>query len=417
MWLLDGFFDILNSIWQYRFFDNEYVNKIFSGAIIVAGSWLIVKVMIELIMNHIVKNDGRDSPLSIYKGIIIAIVMMFLITPLFSFGHQVSTSLTNAVITTSGMDKSQNKNEGTISKALVRAMVYENEMDAKDIDNLVKNWKTIDITKKEGGFAGIGDVYKYSVNLFMLVVVSILTIFLLFFVAIQMAKRVMELALFKIIGPFCCTGLTNSHSNSFQTWTKSAMGLFLITVVQYVSLGLMINMFGSAISENGTMAGLFLMIGALLFIISTPTIVSSLLGQQSGLMTGFGDIQSMMAMGMGVKAGIGVASGALASGVSVVPKGAGYISGLGQQFQNYKSEGSSNLGAFGKTAFSEATRPFTSAYQKMANHYNGAKTTESSPFRFNTSNPYQNPHSIQFNPIRNQYQEQSGNDLNNGRWY
>lgn len=421
LWLLDGFFDVLNDIWQYKFFDNEYVNKIFSGALIVAGTWLMLKVMIELIMNHIVKNDGRDSPLSIYKGVVLAIVMMFLITPLFNFGYQVSTSLTNAVITTSGMNTSQSKNESTISKALIRAMVYEDEMDADDIDYLVEHWKKTNITKKEGGFAGIGDVYTYSVNLFMLVVVSILTVFLLFFVAIQMAKRVMELALFKIIGPFCCTGLTNSNSNSFQTWTKSTMGLFLITVVQYVSLGLMINMFGSAITDNGLIAGVFLIIGALLFIISTPTMVSSLLGQQSGLMTGFGDIQSMMAIGHGVKAGLGVATGALASGVSVIPKGAGYISGVTEQFKSYKDNGSSTIGAMGKTAFSEASKPFVSAYNKAVNgfqnNFNGAKTTGSSPFSMNTSNPYQNPHSVQFNPLRSQYQEQTGNESNNGRWY
>ena len=55
MWLLDGFFDIIDKIWRYKFFDNEYVNKIFGGAVIVACSWLILKVIIELIMNYIVK--------------------------------------------------------------------------------------------------------------------------------------------------------------------------------------------------------------------------------------------------------------------------------------------------------------------------------------------------------------------------
>ena len=82
LWLLDGFFSIIDKIWRYQFFNNEYVNKIFSGAIIVACSWLILKVVIELIMNYIVKNDNRGSPLSIYRGVILAITMMFLIGPL-----------------------------------------------------------------------------------------------------------------------------------------------------------------------------------------------------------------------------------------------------------------------------------------------------------------------------------------------
>lgn len=29
LWLLDGFFDIIDKIWRYKFFDNEYVNKIY----------------------------------------------------------------------------------------------------------------------------------------------------------------------------------------------------------------------------------------------------------------------------------------------------------------------------------------------------------------------------------------------------
>ena len=74
LWLLDGLFGILNNIWRYKFFDNEYVTKIFNGAIIVACSWLTLKVIIELIMNYIVKDEERSSPLSVYRGIVLAIV-------------------------------------------------------------------------------------------------------------------------------------------------------------------------------------------------------------------------------------------------------------------------------------------------------------------------------------------------------
>ena len=52
LWLLDGFFDVLDTIWRFKFFDNEYVNKVFSASIIVACSWLVLKVVIELIMNY-----------------------------------------------------------------------------------------------------------------------------------------------------------------------------------------------------------------------------------------------------------------------------------------------------------------------------------------------------------------------------
>jgi hypothetical protein len=411
LYLLDGFFDIIDGIWRYRFFDNEYVNKIFGGAVIVACSWLVLKVVLELIMNYIVKNEGKGSPLTIYRGIVLAIVMMFLVTPLFQFGHNVSTALTDAVIEVSGMGSGDQ--ETTISNALVRSMVYKDEMYDDDVDYLVSNWKNVDINATEGGVIGIGDVYLYSLNFFMLIVLSVVTIFLLFFVAIQMAKRVMEIALFKIIAPFCCTSLTTGQSKAFETWTKSTMGLFLITVVQFICIGLLLNMFGSAIQDNGTLTGIFLIVGALLFIISTPTIISSLLGQQSGMMTAFGDMQSLMALGQGVNAGINVAKGGLASGVSVIPKTAGHLSGVKDQFNNFKAGGSSTMGALGKTALSEASRPFVTSYQKalasMSKNYNDSKAKGTNPFGLDTSNPFKNPHSIQFNPIRNQYQNQNNN--------
>ena len=309
MWLLDSFFDIIDKIWRYKFFDNEYVDKIFGGAIIVACSWLVLKVIIELIMNYIIKNEERSSPLSVYRGIVLAIVMMFLITPLFQFGHNISTALTDSVIQVSGMNSSKNS-ENSISKAIIRSMVYEDQMEQDDIDDLVENWKSIDINDTTGGFVGIGDVYLYSLNFFMLVILAIVTVFLLFFVAIQMAKRVMEIALYKIIAPFCCTSLTNKSSKVFETWCKSTMGVFLITVVQFVCIGLLLNMFGTAFTENGLLTGIFLIIGALLFIISTPTMISSLLGQQSGMMTAFGDIQSLMAVSSGLSQGICGATGA-----------------------------------------------------------------------------------------------------------
>ena len=228
------------------------------------------------------------------------------------------------------MDKS-NGAEGTISKALIRATSYDDEMKQTDKEYLINNWKKIKINSTEGGFAGIGDCYKYSLNFIMLIILSVVTVFLLFFVAIQMAKRVMEIALMKIVGPFCCTSLTNNQSKAFETWTKSTMGYFLITIVQFICIGLLLNMFGSAIKDNGTLTGIFLIIGALLFIISTPTRISSLLGQQSGMMSAFGDIQSLMAVGTGINAGLGIAKAgtmsALGMGANVIRSGGSKIAG------------------------------------------------------------------------------------------
>jgi len=424
LWLLDGFFDIIDKIWRYKFFDNEYVNKIFGGAVIVACSWLVLKVIIELVMKYIIKGDDRSSPLSVYKGIVLAIAMMFLVTPLFQFGHNISTELTDAVIEVSGMSQQSNA-EGTISKAIIRAMVYENQMESNKIDYLTSNWKTIDINETTGGFIGFGDCYVYSLNFFMLIVLSIITIFLLFFVAIQMAKRVMEIALYKILAPFCCTGLTNESSKSFEIWSKSTMGVFLITVVQFVCIGLLLNLFGSAFTDNGTLTGIFLVIGALLFIISTPTIVSSLLNHQSGLMTAFGDMQSLMALGTGVSQGLSfagnVASGALSMGASVIGGGANLAKGGINNISNMLNKGN-KLTSEQQSVVKESLNNHNprKAYQQVSDFLkeNRGQKSDSNVMKYSNSNPFMQPYSMKYNPIRNQYMNQNGSEnIYDRKWY
>lgn len=290
--------DVINKIWRYEFFNNEYVKALLSASIIVACSWLTLKVVVELIMNYIVKGDDRGSPLIVYRGVVLAIVMMFLVTPLFDFGHKVSTGLTDAVINITGTYNSGGGDaDGIMSRSLVNSMINRDETEEEYAEYMVNNWKRIGINDGYGGnIIGMGKSYKYSVNFFMLILLSLITIFLLFFVAIQMAKRVMEIALYKIIAPFCCTGLTNNQSRTFEAWFRSTLGLFLTTTVQFISIGLLLTIFGSAFKDTDTITGIFLVIGALLFIISTPTLISSLLNQQTGMMAGISQMQSLMMM-------------------------------------------------------------------------------------------------------------------------
>lgn len=414
--MLDKLFNILNNIWRYKFFENEYVTKIFNGAIIVACSWLVLKVVIELIMNYIVKNEERSSPLSVYRGIVLAIVMMFLITPLFQFGYKFSTSLTDAVISVSGMESNTAEAEGTISKSIIRAMVYEDSMDAENIDYLVENYKTIDINDTDG------DYYFYALNFLMLVVTSFVTIFLLIFIGLQLAKRVMELALYKIVGPFCCTSLTNNNSKSFEVWCKSTIGLFLITVVQFIGLGLLLNLFGNAFSDTNLFTGIFLIIGALLFIISSPTIISSLLDQNAGLTTAMGDIQSLSAMGSAVRSGMSfatnVAGFALSKGANVMSSagnlakgGVTSISNMLNKSKTLTPEQSSVV----KTSLSN-NNP-RQAYNQVGDFLKenrGMTTNKSNVINTNSSNNLIQPYNMRINPIRNQYlNSNQNNNLNN----
>lgn len=411
LWLLDGLFGILNNIWRYKFFDNEYVTKIFNGAIIVACSWLTLKVIIELIMNYIIKDEERSSPLSVYRGIVLAIVLMFLITPLFQFGYNISTELTNAVIKVSGMES--NNSESSISSAIIRAMAYEDEMENSDMEFLVNNWKNVDINETTGGALGIGDVYLYSLNFFMVVITSAITIFLLIFIGVQLAKRVMELALYRVIGPFCCTGLTNNTSRAFQVWCKSTMGLFLITVVQFIGLGLLLNIFGNAFSDTGLIAGIFLIIGALLFIISSPTIISSLLDQNSGLSTAMGDIQSLTAMTGAVHTGLSIATNAskfaLSKGASVVTgageKAMGGVNNISNMLNKSKTL-TSDQSNIVKTSLNNNNNNTSKAYRQVGEFLNqnrGNNNVNNNLNNLNNSNNLINNYTMRMNTLRNRF--------------
>ena len=96
--LLDGMFLIIDDIWKFKFFDNPYVNKIYSSAIIVACTWLILKVILELIMRYFVDQDDNSSPTRVFKGIIFCVVMMFLIPPIFNWGYDLSSKMTQYVV-------------------------------------------------------------------------------------------------------------------------------------------------------------------------------------------------------------------------------------------------------------------------------------------------------------------------------
>lgn len=388
--LLDGFFNVINEVWQFRFFDNEYVNKLLSASMLIAITFLGVKVVLELILHHIV-NKKEHSLLYVFKGIVVAVFVMFLITPLFSYAHNISTELTKSVITISGFS-TEESTDSTISRMIIKSTANTDQMTEENLEYFLDNWKTVKINSDEGGVLGFGETYIYSFNLFIMLIISILVVFLLFFIGIQMAKRVVELALYKIIGPIVATGLTNPGSKVFETWFKGVLGLFVITSVQFIGLGLLINVFGSAGNDvNNIFSILILLIGALLFVITSPTIISSLIGQQSGAITAFGDIQAMMALSGGIQMGMGVAKTAS-------------MGALGKATNVYnKSPLKGKIDLEGS--------PFASSAKSVFNKITPNKNRE--PNSTNINNPYSSPYSKKFNSLRNIYK----GDSNDNRWY
>lgn len=297
--LLDGMFLIIDDVWKFKFFDNPYVNKIYSAAIIVACTWLILKVIIEIIMKYFVNQDDNSSPTRVFKGIIFAIAMMFLIPPVFNWGYDLSAKLTQYTISaSSSAETSPVAFEATMSSMILTAFADDNKMDESDKKYFIENWWTVDYNEvMNDGILDSGE-YKYSFHTFSVFLVGLIVVVLLMFIGIQVAKRVIELALYKAIAPFVCTSLISNRSHTFEVWAKGVLGTFLVTAVQYLCIGILFNVFGTVVSGTSyAMSVILVVIGALLFIISSPQLVSALLNANTGTMANMSELHTMAALG------------------------------------------------------------------------------------------------------------------------
>lgn len=297
--LLDGMFLIINDIWKFKFFDNAYVNKIYSAALIVACTWLILKVIIEIVMRYFVKQDDNSSPTRVFKGIIFSIVMMFLIPPIFNWGYDLSSKMTQYVISASSTaETSPTTFEASMSSMILSAFADDDKMNETDKKYFIENWWSANYNDvMNDGILDSGE-YKYSFSTFSIFLAGLVVVVLLFFIGIQVAKRVIELALYKAIAPFVCTSLISNQSHTFEVWCKGVMGTFLVTAVQYLCIGILFNVFGSVV--KGTtypMAVILVVIGALLFIISSPQLVSALLNANTGTISNMSELHTLAAMG------------------------------------------------------------------------------------------------------------------------
>lgn len=297
--LLDGMFSIIEDIWKFKFFDNDYVKKIYSAAIIVACTWLILKVIIEIIMHYFINQDDNSSPTRVFKGVIFSIAMMFLIPPIFNWGFNLSSRMTQYVISASSTaDISPGSLEATMSSMILTAFADDSKMTKEDQKYFVEKWFTVDYNEvTNDGLLDSGE-YKYSFHTFSIFLIGLIVLVLLMFIGIQVAKRVIELALYKAIAPFVCTSLISIRSHAFEVWVKGVMGAFLVTAVQYLCIGILFNVFGSVIqgTEN-PLSVVIIVIGVLLFIVSSPQLISTLLNANTGTLSNMSELHSLTAIG------------------------------------------------------------------------------------------------------------------------
>ena len=222
-----------------------------------------------------------------------------------------------------------------------------------------------------------------------------------------MTKRSIELALYKIISPFVSSTLTNDQSKVFSTWFRSTMGIFLITIVQFISLGLVINILNTSNFNENNLVAVFFTFGSLLFIVGTPTLISSLLDQQSGALSSLNEVRSIMAVGSGVKAGIGIATGLSSKALSIGSFVGGGAMRYGRKGIKFADDHFKN-----KTYFTEKQKAtinddlkrgqFWSAGQK-ANEYAQEQFRKKYHRDFTSPNFYNSSNSNNFKKFRNNH--------------
>ena len=167
----------------------------------------------------------------------------------------------------------------------------------------------------------------------------------------------------------------------------------------------MLAMFGSAFQDNGNLTGLFLVIGALLFVISTPTIISGLLGQQSGIMSAMGDIQSMMALGHASSQGLGIAKAGLMGPLSLGAKVTGLsnraIRGGVGKISNMLNRG--KILDEGQAEVIKNNLDYHNVYKANRNMNKISKENGYNMRNMPNINQFQRTHNLRYNTFTNQY--------------
>ena len=143
------------------------------------------------------------------------------------------------------------------------------------------------------------------------------------------------------------------------------------------------------------------------------------------MMTAFGDMQSLMALGTGVSQGVGIAkagtSWALSKGAGVVGGGTNMaksgISNISNMFNKGNRLTPDQKSAVQQTISEHNPRK---AYQQVGDFLkeNRGQKPSDNVMKYSSSNPFMQPFSMRYNPIRNQYMNQNGSEnIYDRKWY
>ncbi len=127
--------------------------------------------------------------------------------------------------------------------------------------------------------------YKYfsdTMTLVTCLLISVSSCFLILFIAIQVAQRLLNILLSVIVIPVVASQMIDPDSQALSNWYKLLASELLTNIFQMVLFWLAI-VATISISDIGSIARAILYIGMLLGVLEGPTMIASLFGSQIGL--------------------------------------------------------------------------------------------------------------------------------------
>lgn len=347
---------LLNGVLGFDILSNDFITNAYKCSIALMFLIIPVKIVYEIV-TAMVKDDDAGLDLqkkmgSAFLGILIAVSLTIMVPVANTLVRQVNTTIVNMSTEFGSTDDNQfsNTREYTISDNLVKSVIVGFGSMPEEGDyganNLINNYKTegFSITERDDNGS-----YRWNFSEMMTIIGLVIYIILIAMIAIQIGVRVMAIGFYYVIGPLCCTSMTNyQNPQAFTVWKNSLIGQWAMNITQIFLLSLLGNIISSISSVGDPIASAILYFGAFSIILTMPNFVQSMLGGYgAGVMETLNQVRGGMSMAKG--ATIGAISGAIGATVGHRSQYTGFRQGglRGAVAGNKMSDGSRRGGIQG----------------------------------------------------------------------
>lgn len=347
-WLVEGITFFTDEMWNgvYALISADTMNNILQLPIVeqvlvatlTLGSALLILSLVVTLLKNMIELDGQQNTL-VYRRTIFAVVWMSLSLAVFQFTVPIAGQLTQAAASISGTTQA---NQMAISSNIVSSLLAQStsnpqqyqpeilqQMEAKTFNPALRcqdsNGMCPQGTDAKAHVFNVGVIFIAGL---MSALVGVLTLV----IGIQVARRLLEVMVLKLLAPLCASSwISDPQAQRARQWQKMAAGVLLATAGQMLALSLGIivisqmNQIITAASNGAFVYGyILLIIGVMMFVIFSPNTINALVDGQTSMSEG---LQELIALGQASNIARGVAGAA--KGMTSVTVGAASMGAVG----------------------------------------------------------------------------------------